>query len=340
MVLTGLKWEIIPLKNRSIVRSLNVYKNKIAVGGSDDFGFLFRNNAGKFQYESIINLLPDTISSFNDVHSIEQSGDTLYFATERYIFAYFNNSIEVIHSEWPLRLGLFSYVDKLYAYLPGKGLGILNGNAIRYIEKSDILVGRGAVKIIDSEYGKVLISTVGGAYQIIEDNEAFKLEPLELPCSRFLKTAYIFDVAEVNDQYYAIASLHNGLLITDKQFNPLRIINRAAGLADDVCTRVFPDYSGNLWAITQNGISFLELQSPISAIDERLGINTALTASFFSDSLFYYGSNFRLSYMNVEQVKSGLPYKFKPVGGARSQIWKVDTVLNHLLVAQRNGCMN
>jgi signal transduction histidine kinase len=337
MIFTGSKWEIVPLQNRSIVRSLKLYKNKIAVGGSDDFGFLFRNSEGNHQYSSLVNLLPDSVSSFNDVHSIEQLGDTLYFATEEYIFAYFDNSIDVIQSKWPLRLGLFKYADKLYAYLPGKGLGILNGNTIHYIENSDVLVGRGAVKILDSEHGIILISTVGGAFQIMGNIDTFQLKPIELPCSNFLKTAYIFDVTEVNEQYYAFASLHSGVLITDKQFNPLRIINRDAGLADDVCTRVFPDYSGNLWAITQNGISFLELQSPISVIDERVGINTALTASFFKDSLFYYGSNFRLSYVNVNQKKQGLPNKFKPVGGKRSQIWKVDTVGNHLLVAQRNG---
>jgi signal transduction histidine kinase len=337
MIFTGSKWEIVPLSNHSIVRSLKVFNDKIAIGGSDEFGFLSRSNGGTFKYKSLTHKLPDTLNNFNDIHSIEQLGDTLYFGAEHYIFKYYSNKISIIESKTPLQLGLFSFGQNIFAYLPGKGIGIVKTNKIEPINNTEILKGLGAVKILNTNTGNLLVTTVGGIFQLSEKKGMQNLKNISLPCSGFLQTSYIFDVCKINNQYYAFASLKNGILITDLRLNPLSIINRDAGLADDVCTRVFPDYSGNLWGITQNGISFIELQSPISAIDERVGINTALSASLLLDSIFYYGSNFKLSYVNLNQKKSGIPNKFKPVGGYHSQVWKIDTIAEHILIAQRNG---
>ncbi len=338
LILTGKHWQTIPMPNRSIARSITNFKDKMAVGASDEFGFLMKNHDGAYIYKSLLPLLPDSASIFNDVHSIQKIKDTLFFVTEKYIFKYFNNQINVLPTKVPLRLGAFNYNDRLWAYMPGKGLGMLQGNRFIACPTTKELTGRGAVKIIQHNKKPLLISTVGGAYKFTNYEEGCPdIFPQKIACSELLQKSYVFDVAKIKNNYYAFATLRQGVIITDSAFNALRIIDRNAGLANDVCTKVMTDYSGNLWACTQSGISFIELQTPISSIDERVGVETALTAALVYKDKFFYGSNFNLMQAYFDPHKHQRSPEFSPVKGNQSQVWKIDTVNDQILVGQRNG---
>lgn len=338
IVFTGRQWIKVPVANRSIVRSLAVFRDTVFVGASNEFGFLEKSGNGQFVYQSISKQLPDTIMNFKNIHNIKNIENHIYFITDHYIFDYHHGKISIIKSQIPLQLGAFTFDGELYMYLTGKGLGILKNNQILPIPGSEQLISKGAVNVIPFNDKHVLVSTIGGLYEITDNTDGMlTFSKMNTPLSAELSSSYIFEVAEIKGQYFAFATLRKGVVVVDESLNLLKIIDQDAGLVDNVCTSVLPDYSGNLWAITQNGVSFIELQAAISVIDSRLGVKSALTESFLYENTLYYGSNFELLAASLDKNTPNKNIEFKSLSKMQSQVWRIDTLEGKLLIAQRNG---
>ena len=65
LVFDGANWELIPLPNRTIVRSLaKGPQGRIYVGGQDEFGYLDRDECQRICYRSLSQFLPADRQSF------------------------------------------------------------------------------------------------------------------------------------------------------------------------------------------------------------------------------------------------------------------------------------
>ena len=67
----GRYWNLYPLPNKTIVRSIEIAAdNKIYVGGQDEMGFFAPGVNGKLQYTSITGFIPEKDRTFGDVWDI------------------------------------------------------------------------------------------------------------------------------------------------------------------------------------------------------------------------------------------------------------------------------
>src|SRR5215212_4085986 len=76
----GTFWKLYPLPNHTIVRSVEVSKDKkIYVCGQNELGFFAPDDKGLLVYHSLIGLLPSQDRSFDDVWNICSNGNDLFF---------------------------------------------------------------------------------------------------------------------------------------------------------------------------------------------------------------------------------------------------------------------
>src|SRR5690606_26523019 len=68
LTFNGRYWNIFPLPNATVVRSVAIDKyNRIFVGGQDELGYFEADTMGRLQYHSLVNLIAETDRKFVDV---------------------------------------------------------------------------------------------------------------------------------------------------------------------------------------------------------------------------------------------------------------------------------
>ena len=112
----GKYWNLSPLPNRTIVRSIETGAgDRIYAGGQDELGYFSPGRNGSLQFTSLVDLLPENERSFGDVWDICLYKKDIYFRTSGKIFRYTGNAMAVFKApmEWS-HLGVCG--EKLYAH--------------------------------------------------------------------------------------------------------------------------------------------------------------------------------------------------------------------------------
>ena len=99
----GIFWNLYPLPNKTIVRSVEIgLDGKIYVGGQDEVGFFSPSTNNQLKYHSITNLIPAKDKSFGDVWDIISLKNDLFFRSQNKLFKLTNNAVATYNaqSEW------------------------------------------------------------------------------------------------------------------------------------------------------------------------------------------------------------------------------------------------
>ncbi|MBC7536288.1 MAG: GAF domain-containing protein, partial [Ferruginibacter sp.] len=119
----------------------------------------------------------------------------------------------------------------------------------------------------------------------------------------------------------------NGLVIIDSKGNLLQNINRNTGLQNESIYANYLDKKGALWLALDNGISRIEINSPVTQFTLQSGINSGvLTMKRFDGNLYIGTSNGLFVYDGTRQI-------FNPVPGiAQNQVFALVIDGDELLV--------
>jgi hypothetical protein len=95
----GEKWNLFPLPNKTIVRSVEIAPdNKIYVGGQDILGYFAPAKNGLLQYHSLLELIPQKDRSFADVWNIISFRQDVFFRCTNKIFKLTNEAVETFNA--------------------------------------------------------------------------------------------------------------------------------------------------------------------------------------------------------------------------------------------------
>ncbi|MDO9155848.1 MAG: hypothetical protein Q7U17_03180, partial [Sediminibacterium sp.] len=166
----GKSWQLYPLPNKTIVRSVLIGDDgKIYVGGQDELGYFLPNRWGKLVFTSLINAIPSSNRNFGDVWDIVLFKNGVYFRTSNTIFRFLNGKTSVFTAP-----GEFAYLeranDQLIAHDYEKGLLYFEKNQLLPLLPSSLVAGStnslqlpktdGVTAIIPIGENKSLITTL------------------------------------------------------------------------------------------------------------------------------------------------------------------------------------
>src|SRR6056297_2293118 len=118
----GEDWDLFPVENKSIVRSLCLGDDdRIYVGAYTEIGYLQKDSSGTTTYTSLNHLIPEKLRTFDDVWKIYQTSRGILFQSYEYLFIYDNDTIEVVKPG--TRFGFSYFVDSVY-YVVEKEVGL------------------------------------------------------------------------------------------------------------------------------------------------------------------------------------------------------------------------
>jgi ligand-binding sensor domain-containing protein/DNA-binding CsgD family transcriptional regulator len=334
LVFDGAYWQLYPLPNKTIVRSLEFGTDKnLYVGGQDEIGFFSPAKNGLLVFTSIKSLLPKADQAFSDIWDIACQGDNVFFRTHDKIFRYSNKKITVYHS--PSWLFLGAYGNKTVAHDEQRGLSVFANNRWEpFIAKKDLPDGFYITSISKFDDTTSLVTSAKDGLFLLTANKLkrFNLYGLGVDNNQHFSTS-----TALNDGTYLVGTYINGIYQFDKKGNIIENIGKKEGLQNINIRYLYTDANRNAWLGLDNGIDYIAYNSAVKHVNPLIfkdggGYATAL----YKNSLYFALSNgvYKLPANSVGDL-SYLKSDFKITGGG--QTWNLAEVNGQLFAGKDDG---
>jgi DNA-binding CsgD family transcriptional regulator len=310
----GTSWTTLRIKNNTKVRSVFVAQDKrIYVGSQADFGYFYPDQDGSLTFTSLADSLQNEARDFDETWKIFGQDGLIYFCTFKNIYSYDGTKLKTIKSEFPLEIS-FQVNNQLYVQEWTNGLSLVKDHSISLIENGDFFKLKRISDIISFDREQLLISTFNDGNFLYNNG---LISPFRL-IDNSVKDEIINDALRLSNGDIALATQNDGIYLTDKMGGVKLHLNKDTGLIDNTVNSMFEDHQGNLWLALNNGIARVDLNSPFSIIDERMGIPGAGYTALSTEDKVYLGTNNGLYFwdgnqMNFVQGSSGKVYSIQKI---------------------------
>lgn len=325
----GNHWQLYPSPNKSILRSVHAANNLIYSGAYMDFGYWKYMPSGELTYYSIVDELGFQMIEDEQVWKIFEYNQFIIFQTlnRLIIYNFLNKSVQVVSSEDKIlksflcnkNIFIQSANKSIYIVSEGKSNKLIDGNKLEDLN---------VVNIFNDDEGIYFISDKKGFYRI-QNKRIFPSLVYSLPK---LQNTLIYSAKKTDSGYYVLGSVMDGILIFDKSGMLLYNYTSEQGLTNNTVLSTYIDNNDNLWVGLDDGIAFLQLNSPIRIFnDNRASLGTIYAASLYNGML-YLGTN-----QGLYKKKFNSGQDFSIIPGLEGQVWNLHKLDGKLFCAHDSG---
>jgi ligand-binding sensor domain-containing protein/DNA-binding CsgD family transcriptional regulator len=264
LVFDGAYWQLYPLPNKTIVRSIEFGRDKkLYAGGQDELGYFAPDKNGMLAFTSLKNLLPKADQNFSDIWDIVSYGDDVFFRSHDKIFRYSNNKITIYNSSSWLFLGL--YQDQLIAHDEQKGVLIFkNGSWQTFIEKKQLPSGFYITNVCRFGENSSLVTTAKNGIFMLTGNQLkyWKLSGFDIGNQQAFSAALA-----IGDDNYLVSTYTNGIYQVNGNGTVIEKISKKEGLQNTNVRCMFMDVNHNIWLGLDNGIDFIAFNNAVKHVN-------------------------------------------------------------------------
>lgn len=321
----GKNWSRYGLSNTKVRAAFVGEKDRIYVGSQGDFGFLEPNTLGQLSYVSLADRLPLAQRDFDETWKIVGIGDLVYFCTFKGIYAYDGKELKLISNGKRLDIS-FQLGERLYSQVLGEGLVEVTPNGLESIPGGDFFKDKRVSNILPFDKERWLISTFSQGLFFYDGRTStpFRME------GNFWKNEYLINFsARLKDGAIALATQNSGLFVIDREGALITHVDKEAGLMDLTINYIFEDNQNGLWLAMNNGIARVDLFSPFSLVDDRMGLEGSGYTAVKAGNKVYLGTNNGLFLW-----ESG---KISKVIGTEGQVYSVQVIQGEVILNHHNG---
>jgi ligand-binding sensor domain-containing protein/DNA-binding CsgD family transcriptional regulator len=329
----GNSWRIYETPSLAVLRSVMISNDhKIYTGAFNEIGFFQANSSGLLTFHSLHQLLPAHQRDFDEVWRIHELLQGVVFQSFDQLMIYDGEKIQVIPAPGEFHFS-FLVNGELYINDLKEGFFRLVNNNLVKVPALDPLLGT-IVSSMLSFGNHILIATDSkGIYEF----DGLRLSPWNNPAGDFLKMNQVYSAISLCEKQYAFGTIQDGLLICDLDGNIIQQVNQSKGLQSNTVLSMQTDQFDNLWLGLDNGIDYIEVNSPLSYFSEVNGLSSGYTAQLHDGELFL-GTNRGVFKRNWEAVLKGKGNQdFSLVENTGGQVWKLQEIDGELFCGHNLG---
>lgn len=332
----GKYWNLFPLPNKTIVRSIEIgLDNKIYVGGQDEIGYFAPTANGRLSYHSYTSLIDEKNRSFGDVWDIVLINQNIFFRTSNKIFKLINGKIASYKalSEWNF---MAASEGTLYAHDFKSGLNKFeNDTWVPILRQEELPKNDPITGILPIQNKQSIVTTLKNGLFLLNNEGLSKIKTAN---QKIFENERIYSATSINKNWIAIATSNGGVYIIDSRGNTIQRFSKIEGLQNNNVLSIFLDQQQNLWLGLDNGIDFIAYNSPIKQLNPILQDGSGYAAMLFDNQLFLGTSNglFSVTLQNTKDL-SFSKGDFRAVENSKGQTWGLSRINKDLLLGHHEG---
>lgn len=330
----GVNWILHKLPNNRGVKSIfinnqdNRNKERIYVGSFEEFGYFERNNSNILIYHSLKHLVSDYTFMNDEIWTILEYNNKVYFQSFSSYFTYSNNTVTA-HKSNPSPLFFFTLQNKLFAQFIENGLYQLKDENFERVIAREQLADDDVVGMISLENDNLIVTSKNGFFILNSDKNS--VNRWKTSIDNELQEAVINRVVTISDSLFVMGTINNGIYAITNKGKLAWHINRKNGLNNNTVLGLYKDKTGNLWAALDNGISNIQLQYDIS-IFEPSDIQIGMVEDMLiTDDKTYVATNQGV-YLYNPTIES-----FTQLPEFNIQTWYIKEIDNQIIAGHNQG---
>lgn len=281
----GNKWNSYPINKQVWILSLAIDSSGIIYAGcQNEFGFFAPDAIQGLRYVSLSDSLNINDMDFTNVWKVHPLSDGVVFQSEEKLFFYSKGKLKIVLPESTFHTS-FVINGILYVRERESGLKQWNGEKLQLVKGGELFSKTGIFLMLPIGKSKkeIVIGTRENGFWILDNSSSStNLRPLPIKDIRLINESVITGGAIAGDNAIAIGTRLNGVFVIDTCGNTKALINVRTGITNNVVKDIITDRNNNLWLALENGISRIEISSPLSLFSGKSG----LTGSVFTVARF------------------------------------------------------
>lgn len=332
----GTSWHLYSLPNNIPIKSLKVDNSgRIYVGSNNEFGYFINDDKGVLIYHSLSDLLKKSkkkITNINLIWKIHYYEGGIIFQSFTKLFFLKNNKLRYYESKNKFQFS-FLVNNKLILQDKKNGLVEYSNGKFKTLKETAVLNNSEVWAIFPNSDNKLIIATLENGL-FIYDNKSIK--PWQTEANNFIKKNSSLGGCMIKNKLIVFNTIFDGIIISNLNGKIIQHLNRQKGTQNNTILKSFVDKKGNLWLGLDNGISFINENSPLTIFDYSYNMSTVY-ASLIHENTLYVATNQGLFYHKWNGIFVDEP--FKRVEGTIAQTWNIQLIDDQLLCASNNGAL-
>lgn len=327
----GTSWSKYPIPNGT-VRSLKVDKSgRIYVGGYNEFGYFEANQKGKLVYHSISKLAtPNSKKIIDFVWKVHILGDEVVFQTFFRTYIYKNGKITIL--EAPNRFQFsFALNNTLYFQDIAAGLLEYRDGVLMSLPGTEVFNNTEVWGMLPYGDNKILVITLDKGLYLYDFKKAVQWN---CEATDFALKNSSLGGRILNGRFIEINSVLNGIIICDHNGNIIQHINNKKGLLNSTALSSYVDAAGNLWFGLDNGIAYLNSNSPFTYLGTSFDLSSVYSSAIYQGNLYVATNQGVFTHAWREPFKED---NFTFMQGTTGQAWGIENFDGELLCMHNRG---
>ena len=330
----GAFWYKYTLPNHSGIRSIKIdATGKIYVGNYNEFGYFKSDSKGRLVYFSLSKFLnKNIVNTIDMVWKIHLYKDEVIFQSFAMAYVWKNNKISLLKPKSRFQFS-FEANNKLYFQDIAAGLMEYRNGKLIALEGTTTLNNTEVWGIFPMPEDKLLIATIDKGLFLYTNKT---ITSWNTEANTFIKNNSCLGGVAIKDNYIALNTVLNGIVICNKAGKIIQHINRKKGLQNNTVLTSFIDNKNNLWLGLDNGITFINENSAFSYFGYSYDISTVYASIIYKENL-YVATNQGVFYHSRNK-----PFNddtFALVEGTTGQAWNIQIIDGHLICAHNRGAL-
>ena len=184
--------------------------------------------------------------------------------------------------------------DTLYVQEIGAGLKRTVNDSLQLIPKGDFFLHSKIFTILPYEKNKLLIGTRNkGLFIYTSEHNKTEITPFKNlsqtanNTNQFILNNKLYGGIKLHNNNFALATIKNGAIIINKKGEILKTINKENFIQNDAVYSLLNDRNDNLWLGMDNGISYVEINSPFYYWNSKNNLKgTIIDITRFNNKLY------------------------------------------------------
>ncbi|GAA4272049.1 triple tyrosine motif-containing protein [Aquimarina gracilis] len=325
----GASWKLYSSPNETIMRSVHVVEDRIYSGSFREFGYWKKNEVGALYYTSLSRQIDVKLLEDEEFWNIIDIDDLVIFQSLKriYIYSIKDQSVNIIESNNTITK-MFKIGQSVYFQRINQGIFKIKYGQDFLVFDDDVIKNNEVINIFKSG-NELLILTRDNGFYVSKDNSLVKTNIIS---NKLLAAVSIYDGIRLKDNSFALGTISHGLIHLNEHGKLIYTIDQNKGLSNNTVLSLFEDVDNNIWLGLDNGIDYINVNSPIKIYNDNKGVLGSVYASAISDGNLYLGTNQGLFYKNFKSSDS-----FEFVKGTEGQVWCLKVINDKLFCGHNSG---
>ncbi|MCW4467679.1 histidine kinase [Flavobacterium sp. MFBS3-15] len=321
----GVKWEKYALPNKTIIRSVFVDGDKVYCGSYKEFGY-WQRRRGTMQYTSLSkdkNLFLGNADN-EEIWKVFKHDGKIYFQSFNEIYIHDGKSVDKI--KFPYQISYCYLIDNLiYVASVRNGMYIMEGRKFRPVDSWPELKGN-VIHGMEKNRGDIYIFSKNNGVYIASGQ---RLIPWKSTVNNLLKDDVILAAKFIDENTLAIGTGLKGLYIINLNTGEYQNINRENALKNNAVLSITLDREKDIWLGLDNGISHVEVNSPVSVFSDGAGILGSVYSLATTEKGYLFVTNHGIfTYDNRKLVA---------VPNSQGQVWDIYKNGSEFVIGHNDG---